>query len=314
MPRSTTTGTPRLDERAAAFRFVFQHAPNSERELRVAAAMHLVDRGDLDPAGILVARSDGQVVGAMLCQTIPGASGLVWPPQTVRSPCQREWEDRLVEHAVAWLQQRGAKLGQALLGASEAHLGAPLERNGFARITRLWYMRCPLPPPTPLRSWDGRLVYQSYDRCDQDLFHHTLLATYEGTLDCPEVNDVREIEEIIAGHQAQGCYDPERWLLALEDNRAVGVLLLTAMPEWTSWDISYVGVVPPARGRGLGRALLTHALQAATDAGVLSMTLSVDERNRPAWELYAALGFQPYEQREVFLAIWKRRATPDRSA
>ncbi len=33
--------------------------------------------------------------------------------------------------------------------------------------------------------------------------------------------------------------------------------------------------------------------------------LSVDARNRPAWELYHGLGFELFDRREVFLAVWK---------
>ena len=48
------------------------------------------------------------------------------------------------------------------------------------------------------------------------------------------------------------------------------------------------------------------ALSEARAAGASSLTLSVDARNRPAWDLYRRLGFAPYDRREVFLAVWKR--------
>jgi ribosomal protein S18 acetylase RimI-like enzyme len=39
------------------------------------------------------------------------------------------------------------------------------------------------------------------------------------------------------------------------------------------------------------------------------MTLSVDRRNRPAWNLYTALGFELFDEREVLLALWTRSCT-----
>jgi ribosomal protein S18 acetylase RimI-like enzyme len=312
MGPSVAVEPARLEERAPAFRLIFQHLTANEREQRVATALHLVERGELDPAGLLVARQGG-VVGAMLCQVLPGASGLVWPPQTVLAAGQREWEDLLVRRAVEWMRRQGAKLGQALMSLREAPLAAPLVRNGFAHITRLSYLRRLLSPSDRLLPVARRLTCQSYDCCDQALFHRTLLRTYEDTLDCPEISDVRDLDEVIAGHRAQGKHDPALWWLARDGDRPIGVLLLTEMPEWEAWDVSYVGVVPEARRCGLGRELMIHALTEAQAAGVSQMTLSVDDRNRPAWHLYRSLGFEPYDQREVYLAVWEKgnlRITP----
>jgi ribosomal protein S18 acetylase RimI-like enzyme len=78
------------------------------------------------------------------------------------------------------------------------------------------------------------------------------------------------------------------------------------MPEGEGWDLAYVGVVPEARRRGFGRELVRKALIEAHQGDARQLTLSVDVRNHPAWDLYASLGFEPYEQREVYLAIWNR--------
>ena len=85
--------------------------------------------------------------------------------------------------------------------------------------------------------------------------------------------------------------------------RAIGVLLLTDVPEWRGWDLAYLGVVPEARGRGLGRQLAIKALRAARSGGATQLTLAVDARNFPAWHLYARLGFEAFDNREVYLNI-----------
>jgi ribosomal protein S18 acetylase RimI-like enzyme len=118
------------------------------------------------------------------------------------------------------------------------------------------------------------------------------------------VNGVRDVREVIEGHRAQGSHDPARWWLALDGGQPIGVLMLTEMPEWQGWDLSYIGVVPEARGRGFGRQLTGRALTAARAAGAAQLTLAVDTRNEPARKLYHDLGFRPYDRREVFLAIW----------
>jgi ribosomal protein S18 acetylase RimI-like enzyme len=136
------------------------------------------------------------------------------------------------------------------------------------------------------------------------------LETYEGTLDCPEVNGVRELDEIITGHRSQGTHDPARWRLVSDENGPVGVLLLAEIPEWNSLDVSYLGVVPGQRRRGIGKDMMRWSLGEALAAGCSQVTLSVDERNRPAWSLYRELGFDSYDRREVYLAIWNREITP----
>jgi ribosomal protein S18 acetylase RimI-like enzyme len=114
---------------------------------------------------------------------------------------------------------------------------------------------------------------------------------------------VRTVEEILDGHRSQGRHDPRRWWLATDAGQAVGVALVSLTPESGEWDVMYVGVVPAARRRGFGREMMLKVLLEAAADGVPGVTLSVDGRNDPAWHLYRALGFEPFDRREVFLAI-----------
>jgi ribosomal protein S18 acetylase RimI-like enzyme len=308
MDPSLTVESARPAEWQPAFHLIFQHLDAEEQEARVGNALRLLRLGELDSAGLFVLRGPHGLLGAMVCLPVPGASGLVWPPQVVAGPDRGLREDQLVRHASAWLQQRGAKLAQALLAPAEAYLAVPLERNGFVHITSLWYLRHGLnglasnPGPT------GRLTYEPYHPADREAFGATLLRTYEGTRDCPEVNGVRELGEILDGHAAQGAHPTKHWWLAREQGRPVGVLLLADVPDLGGWDLSYVGVVPEARRRGLGRDLAGRALCEARAAGAPQLTLAVDTRNLPAQNLYLGLGFEPFDRREVYLAIWKELA------
>ena len=85
----------------------------------------------------------------------------------------------------------------------------------------------------------------------------------------------------------------------------VGVLLLTAVPECGALDLSYLGVVPGARGQGFGRELAGKAIREAVAARAAQLTLAVDARNLPARQLYARLGFEEAQAREVFLAFYR---------
>ena len=294
----------RPDELPLAFRLLFQHSAPPEREARAANALDLVRRGELDPQGLFVTRDRDRLLGAILCLPVPGAGALLWPPQCVVTVGRDALEDGLLRHASAWLRGQGVRVAQALLSADEAPLADALPRNGFAHVAVLWFLRHDLSLPTQ-RDANARLRYQPYNPSDPGRFHRTLQKTYENTLDCPELNGARGVEDVVAGHRAAGRFDPHLWSLAWANDVPVGVLLLTPAPDTPDWELSYVGVVPEARRRGFGRELLFKALTDARAGGAASLTLSVDGRNRPAWELYRRLGFTPYDRREVFLAVWK---------
>jgi ribosomal protein S18 acetylase RimI-like enzyme len=294
----------RLEERESALRLIFQSVPAAEREKRVENALHLLDIGQFHPEGLRIGVGSDGIQGAMMCLPVAGASGLVWPPQAVQSVGGSHVEDALIRSCASWLQQRGAKLGQCLLPVEEVTQAIPLERNGFRHITTLWYLRHEGNTPVHAVRFDTPLQYQSYAPTAPELFHETLLRTYGDTLDCPEVNGIRSIREIIDGHKADARSDTETWWLALEEARPVGVLLVTDSAECSAWEIGYVGVVPEARRRGIGRQLVLKAVIEAQRAEVSQLTLSVDARNRPALALYRQLGFERFDSREVFLAVW----------
>jgi ribosomal protein S18 acetylase RimI-like enzyme len=304
MTLPVTVGPAAAAEWEDVARLLFQHLPPEERAARAANAGRLFRQGELEPEGVLVAHGQAGLCGAVVCVPLRGASGLVWPPQAVAGADRTRVEDQLLLSGLGWLRRRGAKVAQALLAAEEAALAIPLERNGFAHVTALLYLRRPLAEEGPgLGSPRVPLSYQTY-RHDEALFQDTLLHTYEETRDCPELNGVREVAEIIDGHQAQGPWHPERWWLAQEAGRPVGVVLLTEVADWQAWDIAYLGVVPAARGRGVGRQLTAKALWEARAAGAAQLTLAVDERNQPARRLYAGLGFELFDRREVYLTFF----------
>jgi ribosomal protein S18 acetylase RimI-like enzyme len=296
-------------ELADAFRLLGQHLPTAERDQRVANALSLVQQGELTCDNVAVVPGPHELLGALVFVPLAGAAGLLWPPQTVLGTAPDALEDALIQYGLARLRQGGAKLVESLLVASDVFLAPSLERNGFIHITALQYLQHDLAPAAEPETASlpaaaaMSLSYQAYSDGDRDLFHQTLLRTYEDTLDCPELNGVRTLDEIVAGHRAQGRYDPRRWWLALAADQPAGVLILADVPELQGWDLSYVGVVPEARGRGLGSALIGKALAEARVARARQLTLAVDIRNGPARRLYNRLGFQPFDQREVFLDL-----------
>jgi ribosomal protein S18 acetylase RimI-like enzyme len=296
---------PQPHEYEPAFNLLLRHFDERERGRRIARAVELIRQGAIDPHGLFVLREGTRLVGAIMCEPVAGAAGLLWPPIVV--DCSPELEDLLVVHAVAWIRQQGARLGQCLMPPDDAYLARPLLRHGFDRVTTLAYLFIDRFPSStsPARSGSWPLTFGTYDPARPGEFHEALTSSYSETLDCPEVNGVRTVEEVVQGHQAQG-FDPQRWWLARQEGKPVGVLITSAEADGESWDLGYMGVVPSARRRGYGEEMLHKVFHEASAAGAGRITLCVDERNTPACRLYERMGFQVCDHRAVFLAIWQR--------
>jgi ribosomal protein S18 acetylase RimI-like enzyme len=78
------------------------------------------------------------------------------------------------------------------------------------------------------------------------------------------------------------------------DHRVLGTV--TAIPDAYAADLLHLVamyVVPEARGRGYGRALVDAVVHAAEEAGAKGVVLAVASGNDRAERLYRAAGFRP---------------------
>jgi mycothiol synthase len=275
-------------ELSPALRLLFPSEPALPRDL-------------LDSSAVLVARdAGGGVCAAALARTLPGALGLVWPPRAEID----EQADALVLAACDWLLSSGVKVAQAFAAEREAASMIALERSGFRRITRLISLRGDL----HFASAPASLAFVAESPPFSDVFRSTLLATDQGTLDCPELNGDRTPEELFASfvESAAGT----TWHLARHAGQPIGVMVLANGESANEVELSYLGLVPSARGRGLGRELVAFARLETRRRGASSLTVSVDSRNNPALQLYRSRGFVEVERRVVWLAHFSRFIKP----
>lgn len=292
-------------DRPAALEVLYRRMPRSLRGLLIAEVLEDARRGELDLSGLWVARiRSGRIVGAMMSLALAGKTAALWPPEVRPSWRRGALAAALVEGALHDLAARGYRVAQAALDESAgAQAARDLTRGGMPRVTELLYLEretaAPL-PPAPAADF----AWRSFDPSIEAEFREVLLATYEGTLDMPELEGARGLEDILAGHRAAGLFSPERWQLGRLPGEpgAAAVLLMTEAPGRDAWEVIYLGLTPAARGRGLGRAVIRHALETAREHAAI-LELAVDLRNTPAVRLYRSTGFLPRDRRAVHLAI-----------
>lgn len=192
----------------------------------------------------------------------------------------------------------GVALVQALVEPTEHWCIDALDAAGFQSVGLLEYMsramEPPAPPPEP--KWpEGVTITPVSELGDPAAWWPRMVAaleaSYEATLDCPELCGLRETSDVLESHRATGRFDPRFWWLIERGGEPVGCCLMSLVPAQRTVELVYIGMSPRVRGFGLGRSLLTHALCAVSRLPADDVVLAVDTRNAPAARIYAALGF-----------------------
>jgi [ribosomal protein S18]-alanine N-acetyltransferase len=104
------------------------------------------------------------------------------------------------------------------------------------------------------------------------------------------------------------------FLVATDDERIAGYVI--AHYGRDEGEILNLGVAPPRRRRGIGRALVEHVLQGLGARGVRAVYLEVRDSNAVARRLYGSMGFAEvgrrakYYRRPVEDAVILRAAIP----
>jgi ribosomal protein S18 acetylase RimI-like enzyme len=139
-------------------------------------------------------------------------------------------------------------------------------------------------------------------------FADLIEQTYLDTRDCPSMSRFRSAEQTMAGYTSSAAMAGHFWFTATDPATPqadpevpVGVLILGVHGSAQASDsdpspiieIVYMGLVPSARGRGLGRSLLNQAMAAARTIGAERLILAVDQNNSPANDHYRSAGLEP---------------------
>ncbi len=290
--------TPEQRSRAAAILVAHLPAPFAATRRRE------IEAGT--PRDVFLASRGGKAIGAAAALRMPGQLSLVWPPRIAAeadspaAPLDTATRHKLASDLIAAVvetqQREGVVLAQAMLAADDD--AQPFVNAGFSHLAQLIYLQAsreafPERPPE-------RLTFEPLNAEDEERFRNVLTATYEATLDCPQVHQVLSVDATLDSYRGQSGYDPNLWFIARYDGQDVGCLILAAHSQ-ELWELVYMGLVPAARGAGLGADLVAQAQWLAGQAKVAQVALAVDAANAPALNAYRRYRFEPFDELAVYL-------------
>jgi ribosomal protein S18 acetylase RimI-like enzyme len=294
------------DQEDLGLRLFLEGVDQAQFEQQVAMLRTSVQRQPLSGYRIWGAFRAEKLTGSIVVQTQAGRIAVVWPPRLVADE-PHETARQLLQAGMAHLPQLEIRMVQALLPTDTGADAESLAAAGFRHVSDLLYLVCladqfPTRPPCP------DLQFEPYAPTLHARFAELVDATYENTLDCPAVNGVRDIDDVLQGYRATGHFDPQRWFIVRHQGEEIGCLILTDYPEHATWELIYVALLPAARGRGWGVGIVRHSQWLCGQAMRKRLVLAVDAANGPALRMYAAAGFQAWDRRSVFVRVLDENA------
>ncbi|MCG3128037.1 MAG: Mycothiol acetyltransferase [Phycisphaerae bacterium] len=247
-------------------------------------------------------RRDGATVGVAISLLPPGRIAMLLLPPGPLSNGTLDDQREVLLHELSELHGLRLHYVQLLIDPACAYRRLLAECCGFWRLAGLQYME-----RDPRFPWhdapESEVEWLGYEAGTHAAFAQCIEATYRESLDCPRLTGLRGVEDVIAGHKCGPAFVPHLWQLARVDGLPAGCLLMTVQTE-ECVELSYMGVTPEFRGRGLGAVLLRRGLELAREGGFRRIALAVDAGNARALGLYRRFAFRDVSAREAYLHTW----------
>lgn len=201
--------------------------------------------------------------------------------------------------ALAWAADQAGGLGAAGLTAETESLGdgahALYLARGLSQVFAedVMQLAATAAPPTPAKTPAG-LVLSSWDQSGPARFFAVYEASFRDRPGYPGWTQDRWVDWISDDDGFRAAWA----LLATVDGTDAGFIVADA----GGWIIQ-VGVIPAARGRGIGAALVIEAVRLMRAGGQTVITLNVNVDNPHAAALYLRLGFARVGRRARYAAV-----------
>ncbi|MEN1679970.1 MAG: GNAT family N-acetyltransferase [Planctomycetota bacterium] len=290
--------------RRSALKLVLSDLPAQQRAPLVEAMTGL--RGE--PLGafdaLVGAWERDRLVAAAWAQPQAGKTAAVWMPKFAASP-STVVARRLLDLAMLRADTAGVCLSQAMLESLDQPAVSDLEATGFRRAATLDYVEWVAvddtagAPTAPV----GTLKLSAAEQTPRAELEQLVGQTYQKTRDCPELEGLRDVRDVLHGYRSAGDSADELWWVIRSGDCAVGVLFLTEHTRSRQMELTYMGLIPQSRGRGLAKQAVAAAQQTTRTRRCKQLVLAVDRRNEPARRVYRSAGFRAWAERTVFLRV-----------
>ena len=235
----------------------------------------------------------------------------------------------LYERGVRFMQFATDIDSSSAVGATDPTAFQWQQSLGFRHIANLQYQSVAIDEAIRRIECDAtksRVLLRTSDQSNG--FASLVERTYVETLDCPAMNQFRSAKETIAGYRQNDAYDSDLWFGAYHSHDGVddvpndparddsedpiGCLIMGLHRTQNGEDgaqsshgapiteLVYMGLLPTARGKGLGRDIIAEAIGISKKVGAERMILAVDETNGPACDLYQSVGTQTMMRESVW--------------
>jgi RimJ/RimL family protein N-acetyltransferase len=275
--------------------------PEETRPVQKTAILAAIAADPIQAAGLLGFFQGDELTAAAWLQVQVGRTATLWPPVGAER-VEATAAAALVTRALVLARSQGAVLVQSLLLTDAGDDAKALRTTGFAHAADLLYL-VSLASQFPHASPEGKLTFVLQAANEMRQIAEIVERSYQGTRDCPGLNGVRAIKDVIAGYHSIGRFRPDLWLIARSANGDAGCMILADHAPEAVWELVYLGVVPELRGRGFGLEMVRYAQWLAARENIERLVLAVDASNEPALAMYAAAGFVSWDRRSVFVRI-----------
>ena len=222
------------------------------------------------------------------------------------------WADQattLIDKQIDCLRSQKVPQIQAVVSALDSNTSMLVARAGFHHLTHVQHQWLDLSmpgcvavgvEPTPAVT---SLLWRPADHFARSRLARLIEGTFHDTLDCPVLNGLRDRSQVLDGfldgHSLRTV--GQLWEVLEFRGELAGCLLLQPHGQ-DVLELAYLGLLPHARGKRLGKQLVRRAIQQAVRRQAQALVAAVDEQNWPALELYRQFGFEPQQRFEVWLS------------
>lgn len=212
---------------------------------------------------------------------------------------------QLVNHLTQRAIESGAQQIQAIVDSASDDVANMLLPAGFrhlAILKHLWLQLADRPSVGQLHTAPDVLLVPAHQfarkRMEQLLAH-----TFDGTLDCPALNGLRNPASILDSFlDGRNLRSHLPWWIVQANDEEVGCLLLSHHSHGVC-ELAYMGLLPAARNRGIGAVLLHRACEKAVGLGSSILVAAVDCENWPAVRLYDQAGFHEHRRLQAWFRV-----------